>query len=801
MGRRGTVPAMMRLGRRLGLLLLAAALCAPLAGCFGVSSNPSYFPYLLPFGDVIPTHGKPIWPGYDANFDPAAHSIVLMPLEATSRVRTQHVMLATVYDEKCQPLRNRRVEWKIEGVGSLIEVDEHGIFPGRGYEFGKYGVSYTRLHEYRITRGNANLTDDFMVRPGQTYCVLTSPIEGDTHLTAYAPGIHDWDKRVVHTTIRWVDVNWEFPPRGLAKFGTEHVFNTRISRFTDRRPLQGYEVRYKILDGPPAFFLPNRTQEFIVRSNADGDAQARIVQVAPVGGINRVSVDILRPPDPTTPSGAVVPIASGETSVEWLAPNVSLSHTAPPTAPINQEVVFTTTVTNTGRVESRGIFVTVSIPDGLQFVRANPPPQAENQLVWTLAGLAPGQSYTIQTVYAARKPGPATGVASMSTGEGQKDQKEATTTVTIPDLRVDLQGPPAATVNVPVKFQITLNNPGSAVLENVLVDAQFDEGLQHSSGAQKLTLGLGGAPIVLAPQQSQTVELELTPRKKGPLGLKVTAKAAGLTREKAIVVVAQEPKLSLEVIEGPQKRFAGRPGEWKIKVANEGDIPLTNVTLRDRLPPELEFEGASDNGQPVLGEVTWNLGTLEPRSQRIVAIKAKATRPAPVVTQMITATAEPGVRQETQKGLEILGLGALATNLKDLEDPVEVGKPARYQLEITNTGTAPVAGVTVRAVASAELQPLKALGPGAVSGVVQGQTTAFGKVDSLAPGAKLVYTFETQAQKAGDARFEVQITTDGNPDPLTVQEATRIVAPLPGPGGNAPAPPPGGGTVKPLPPE
>src|SRR5438093_1453634 len=35
------------------MLLLAAGLCAGLTGCFGVTQNPSYFPYLLPTGDII----------------------------------------------------------------------------------------------------------------------------------------------------------------------------------------------------------------------------------------------------------------------------------------------------------------------------------------------------------------------------------------------------------------------------------------------------------------------------------------------------------------------------------------------------------------------------------------------------------------------------------------------------------------------------------------------------------------------------------------------------------------------------
>jgi uncharacterized repeat protein (TIGR01451 family) len=787
---------MKRVGRRLGLLLLAALLCAPTAGCFGWSTNPSYFPYILPFEDVITTHDKPIWPGNDANFDPKANTLVVMPLESTSRVRTQHVLLATVYDGNGNPLRNRTVKWEIEGVGSIVEVDSDGIFPGRGHTItDKSGVTYTRYHEHRVTRGNTDANDDFMVRPGQTYCVVTSPVEGDTHVTAYAPGIFNWDNRVVHTTIRWVDVHWEFPPRAVARFGTEHVFNTKLMRFTDRRPLQGYEVRYRILDGPPAFFLPNHSQEIIVRSNADGDAAVRIVQAAPGPGINRVSVDILRPPDPTTPSGSVVPIASGETSVEWLAPSIGLSHSAPPTAPINHEVVVTTVVTNTGRIESKNIELTLPMPDGLQFVRANPPGfQDAAKLVYTLFSLAPGQSYTVQTTYVTKRTGPVTSAAIVRTGEGITDQKEAVIEVTQPDLTVDVQGPTASVINLPVKFVITLRNPGTAVLENVLVEAEFSDGLEFAPDPKthRLTLGLGAAPIVLGPQQARTVELDLTPRRAGTFTLKVTAKAEGLTpREKAVSITAQAPRMSLDVIEGPQRRVAGRPGEWRFRVANEGDVPLTNVILRDRLPAELEFEAASDNGQQSLGEVIWNLGTLEPRAQRVVILKAKASRPAREALQMLSATADPGLSQQAQKGLEIIGLGAMATNLVDLEDPVEVGKVAKYQLEITNTGSAPINNVVVRAGTSPELKPLSGAGPGGIPGTINGQAIGFARVDGLAPGAKLVYTFEAQAQKAGnDARFEVLVSSDVNTDPIRVQESTRIVAPLPGPGPDALPPPP-----------
>ena len=101
----------------------------------------------------------------------------------------------------------------VEGAGNIVEVDESGIFNGRGYKVdNKYAVSYTDYCEHRITRGNNNPNDDFVIRPGQTWCILSSPVEGDTYVTVYAPGIADWEKNKVYATVRWVDAQWEFPP-------------------------------------------------------------------------------------------------------------------------------------------------------------------------------------------------------------------------------------------------------------------------------------------------------------------------------------------------------------------------------------------------------------------------------------------------------------------------------------------------------------------------------------------------------------------------------------------------------------
>src|SRR6516165_5624290 len=258
--------------RRIFPIVSLAAVLVLLTGCFGVSQNPSYFPHLLPTGDIIRTHAKPPGLSYYSNFDPHAVRLEVRPVEATNPVRTQHVLIATVYDEKGVPRRNRRVEWMVEGVGNIVEVDESGFFPGRGYKVdNKYAVSYTNYREHRITRGNANPNDDFVIRPGQSWCVISSAVEGDSHVTVYAPEIADWDHHKVFVTKHWLDAEWIFPPPAVNRAGTEHVFTTRVFRHSDHEPLANYRVRYTILDGPPAVFLPERGIESVATSDLRGN--------------------------------------------------------------------------------------------------------------------------------------------------------------------------------------------------------------------------------------------------------------------------------------------------------------------------------------------------------------------------------------------------------------------------------------------------------------------------------------------------------------------------------------------------
>src|SRR5262245_46348961 len=214
------------------LLLLA---CLSLAGCYGVSHNPSTLPHLVPFGDIVRTHAKPGGFAYFWNFDRHACGLEVTPRDVTNPVGVQQVFIATVLDGDGKPRRNRRVEWLVEGAGNIIEVDESGFFPGRGYKVdNKYAVSYTDWLEHKITRGTDTAGDDFTIMPGQSWCVVSSATEGDTKVTAYAPEINNWEKNRVVVSARWVDAMWRLPQPGVSRSGMPHVLTTEVFSPTDR---------------------------------------------------------------------------------------------------------------------------------------------------------------------------------------------------------------------------------------------------------------------------------------------------------------------------------------------------------------------------------------------------------------------------------------------------------------------------------------------------------------------------------------------------------------------------------------
>lgn len=767
---------------RLQLFLSATLLLV--VSTTGCMQNPSYFPFLLPAGPIQRTHAKPPGVGNYSDFDKHAVRIEVRPLRSTNPVGTQHLVIATVLDEDGQPRRKRRVEWMLEGVGNIVEVDESGYLAGRGYKVdNKYAVSYTDFFEHTITRGNSDPTDDFVISPGQSWCIISSPEEGVSRLTVYAPEIYDWEKRKIEVEVHWANAQWQFPPPATVRAGSQHALTTNFFRHSDRVPLPNYRVRYTVLDGPPALLFPNQTRDAIAVSDQAGNATLNIGQLQLQPGVNRIGVEIIRPTDPTNPNVPPVALARFETTVDWQAPQLSLNFEGPKDIAINEEVPATIVVANTGKVDAQRGQVRMAIPQGMRFVRSDPPPDREQSgyLYWSLASLGGGRQQNIQATFTAQSKGTFTTTAQAVTADGLRADTTTSFRADTAQLKVRIDGPTVAAVNERAALRITVENPSGSTANNVRLEVVSADGLEFETRDGLFDRTVNQTIPSIGPGEARSFPLTVIGRKTGKIAAKASAKTTGgLSDATEWSATFQQAQITLRRT-GPARITLGRDGAWELRVRNDGEVSLTNVIVRERLPAELAFRGAGNGGQfdSRTNEITWNLGTM-PRGEdltlRYSAVGARLTTRA---VQSALAVAAPNLEQREDSVLEVLGAPALRVEALSDFNPIEVGRRLNYTIRVTNTGTLALDQIGVIADVPKEIRALDALGPR--RGTINGQVVTFPVIDSIAPGQTVTLTIPAQALKEGDTRFRVAIKALSMPEPIITEEATRIVPSMRGP--------------------
>ena len=79
-----------------------------------------------------------------------------------------------------RPASRRKVEWALEGPGTIVAADDGGLLFDRGkIDEGKYAQSTTHSFEKKIGRKTKNPDDDFTVKAGQSWAVISSAVEND----------------------------------------------------------------------------------------------------------------------------------------------------------------------------------------------------------------------------------------------------------------------------------------------------------------------------------------------------------------------------------------------------------------------------------------------------------------------------------------------------------------------------------------------------------------------------------------------------------------------------------------------
>ena len=494
------------------------------------------------------------------------------------------------------------------------------------------------------------------------------------------------------------------------------------------------------------------------------------------GDLSRGSGGPQPPAIPPTPTGQGRPGAIQLEGVQ--TPQLAVEKRGPREIQVGKTARFEILVRNVGSAIANDVVLRDSVPFGTALVATTPPaaptsapgltdaPGASSDLVWQLGTLPPGGQARVALDLMPMQEGDVGSVASVSFRADASVRARATRAA----LKLTAEPPAPVLVGLDSRLTITISNPGSGVATGVVLEGVIPEGITHRAG-HELEFDVGSLP----PGESRSIDLVLATTGPGVHGLRLTARADGqIEVSESVKIAVTAPTLELAV-QMPTRRYLQRPATCVLSMTNAGTAPALGVELVAQLPPGMKFIRANNAGyyEERTHRVLWNLEELPAAETGQVEV---VVMPIALGPQKIVAAARTtaGLSDQIGHTVEVEGLAALAFEVADSEDPIEVGGVSEYVIRVANQGTKPASGVRVVATLLGDMEPVEARGPSAHR--VDNLTISFEPLAKLAPSEEATYRIRVRGRREGDQRVQVQLTSDEQPAPITKEEITRVYA-------------------------
>jgi uncharacterized repeat protein (TIGR01451 family) len=470
--------------------------------------------------------------------------ITMTPERILAPVNSEVVLKAAICGTEGYTLADEKVEWMLgrNGVGQFVDVGGKGLFHpplipfAKGTKIDNYlAHGYTATSPLCISRGTADPSDDVNINRGDAWVSVTSPNEGVSHVTAFAPSVASWDLRRSSSVIYWVDVQWTFPPASLSSSGRAETLTTLVTRQTDGTPLEGWTVRYTVADGG---------QPSDVRTGPDGRASIQVTPTASGAPSSRIDMQLIRPANFAGVDAPQLNIASGSTTINWSGgtpylppttgqPEATSPLTPAPSQPLPQTPItpqnpgqqtpqpqlpaassarleveiqgpqqsrvgenaqFTITIRNTGDQPATGVKLRNRFDPGLIY----PPEPQRGEIGYEVGTIGPRETRTIPPLtFQVSKAGSLCQDVTVEYAEGPAVPRRLCTTVAeaAPQrearLELRMDGDKSSVVGAVTTFHIFVHNTGQTPLTNIQIEEEYppavftpelDPGLETVSG-------------------------------------------------------------------------------------------------------------------------------------------------------------------------------------------------------------------------------------------------------------------------------------------------------------------------------
>ncbi|MBI3837104.1 MAG: DUF11 domain-containing protein [Planctomycetia bacterium] len=672
--------------------------------------------------------------------------ISVSPSQVIAPVGSEVVMIASVCGSEGFMLTNQRVEWMLapDGAGQFMSPGErrpldivdrlHGL-PAKIDS--RYVINTTLFSPMTLDRGTPTPLDDVLVQSGQSWVSVTSPSEGTSRVTVFAPTVFGWDRRQQTASIYWVDAQWRFPSPGITPVGSRKTLTTVLTRQTDNSPLPLWHVRYEITSGPDAGFAPDGTTSLEIPTGETGEATVEIFQKQPSAGTNQINIQVIRPAG-VGGQNRSLPVGSGSTLQTWTSAEPAIQATGPPQAEVAAPIA-------------------ASPP-------AQPPAQIDVAIVGpTTAVVGSDAQFEVRVINRGAVPAR----QLLVTDRFDAGLQHAVAASPIERNLDDLQ--PGGMASFAVTLQVT--QPGELCQD---VEVTGEGGLRAAARSCVTAIAPAPQPPPVQTEPTQPPAAQPTPAQPP----------------------AQSPAVSAPVLSvkktGPDRRRVGETAEFTIDVTNGGQNPIEELVITDNYETSLRPEQATEGFEQPRGQgLVWRIGRLAPgktiRRKVVFSCQQETLR----ACNRVTATAAGIPPMADEACLEIVAQQApaaapaapaappppnppMTVSVAETADPIKVGGETTYQILIGNIGSQPEFDVVVAVTLSDQLRFEGSNGP--ERGTVGPKGVRFGAIKELRAGeSPLSYEIRATGVRPGTARFHVEVTSRGQPKPVSADQTTQVL--------------------------
>ena len=402
--------------------------------------------------------------------------------------------------------------------------------------------------------------------------------------------------------------------------------------------------------------------------------------------------------------------------------NVRITKTGPAQALPGQAVSYSLVYANDGPAAADNVTVVDTLPSGVSYVSASPPPSSMSgqTITWNLGTLANGASgtITVNATVAAGANGQVTNQAQITTTTNNDtpgdNTSTSTTNVIRPNVTIQKSGPATVTVGNALAYTLSYANNGSASAAGVTIVDTLPNGVSFVSAnpaptsvvGQTITWNLGmlasgaSGSITVNVQSSNTLAngTQLTNQ------VQITTTTAGDTpgdNSSSVTTTAQ--RADVAVTKSSPNTFpvaSGQQVTYYLDFSNLGPAAAANVVLADTVPSQITgiswscTSGCSGSGTG--NSISINLGTLAAGATGRVTVTGTAQTSVAREDFTNTATITTSTPETNTTNNQSSVPGAVWTTdlqiVKLAQPQVAAGATFTATLSYKNNGPAPANG-------------------------------------------------------------------------------------------------------------